>query len=657
MTRPKHTGYYVKSAIRPTTPGVWFCVYLHPKLSGVRGSKHLTRKSWGSASVGVIYKTRRGWTHPEVVRVSTPEAMREWMDQHHLPGRVNWVITPRVDETLTLSQWWSYAEAKGIVWGNVPEDRSGVSRPDTGHAPITLRRFAVSPDVGILSYVECGRRWQWVGFANYGQAFSEAGAGDAAYHRRHCEPVGVSPSEPERRGVEACRSALGVAKELCDWWREHSRAGWQSTVGQLAVGILRSYAPKRSLLVHRDSEVHALERAAAFGGRASVWYIGSVGDGIGAPAVHVDRDGNRTVRREDGPVHHLDVRAQYPTLLRDKLFPTKLGPIPATCTPTVLDQLLDDYGIIARVTIRTRRAEYPYRTTRGVAYPVGVFTTTLTGPELITLRRDGEVLACHQIATYHLTSALSAPARFLLDNRRSADSTPSASKRGFAKLLANSIAGKLAQRAGAWVREPDRDTPHEWGERYVLSPDGEVRTRYRWRMGLCERWDDDKTGRGPHTACFAYLAAYGRVQMREFRDRCVDWGVVSQDTDGIWVLDSSIAALGSLPSKDDGEPGQLCRVASVRNARWFDARHYYTDGEWTLAGFGQPSPPDAKLKIWDSRQSLPWNSKTRVAPDECFVEQRESDLCIDAPYGNVSRDGWVTPRLILPPKGEPAPGV
>lgn len=650
MSRADRKGWYVKPAGRATVPAVWFAVCVHTRQRGVPGYFHQTEHTMESASAAVVYRKRTGWTHPQTVRVSTGEALREWMREHSLAHRVNWVITPRVDETLALTEWLSYAEIQGVVWGE--RGPTGEGNPGTGDrmGRVSVERWTVSPTVGIVRYTDAGRTWHWVGAGQFGGAIESGTSvplrdgGDAVELGR-----GGAVRLPERQGHSAAGLAAG-ATALCDWWRANSRAAFGSTVGQLAVGILRSHVPARTLCTHSDPDLHALERAAAFGGRASVWFVGAVGDTPGDRPRYRSRDGGLTERYEHGPLVNLDVRAMYPAIMRDHPLPTKLASRPQHCSPRALDQLIDRMGVIARVTIRTRRAEYPYRSSRGVVFPLGTFTTVLTGPELKTLRSDGDVLEVHECATYHLSSAFSAAADALLSTTTCRPTTADHASPSFQKLLRNSLAGKLAQRAGAWVRDAERDSPKKWGEVWQVNPSTGAKVRRKWVLGLCWRFEEDASGRGPHTAAFAYLTAIGRVQMRRYRDQLPERAVVSQDTDGLWVLSRHIGAFGPIPAKDDAEPGQLSNRGSVDSARFWSPKHYWTSDGWTLAGAHEPREEDWGKTYWASDSPLAWTGKTREAPRSVHSRSRICELVIDAPFGTVMPDGWILPRQLFPRK-------
>ena len=54
----------------------------------------------------------------------------------------------------------------------------------------------------------------------------------------------------------------------------------------------------------------------------------------------------------------------------------------------------------AAVRISTQRAEYPHRSATGVDYPVGRFTSYLSGVELLAALEDGVVESVHEFAAY-----------------------------------------------------------------------------------------------------------------------------------------------------------------------------------------------------------------------------------------------------------------
>ena len=647
------TGYYIKGGKRPTIPAVWFAVVLRPRQTGVSGMPDVTRQEWGSADLAVTRRTRTGWTYPETAIVSTPEAMRDWMDERHVVGRTNWVITPDVMQTLTLSHWWQHAEEKGIQWRDSSRNVHGAKAVNAGVAGITLISIATTASCGIVGFREDGISWRWVSGSNYRivESVSHGNAESDGSLRSGDRPAQDWYFQP--RGLSGPSAILARIVGYCQWWRETASVGWSCTIGQLAYGILRSTAAKGSIATHGDEAVHRLERQSAYGGRASCWYYGRIETGSDHRTSSQGATGRNTSVVESGPVTQIDIRGMYPSLLRDRMFPTRLISYRNDIIPRELDSLIDSHGVIAHVTIDTRRAEYPYRNGDRILYPVGRFTTTLTGVELCKLRPDGAVLTVHSAAIYQLSNAFHATAQLMLANRDCTASATDAHRYTFAKLLSNSIAGKLAQRAGKWCRDSDHDSPGKWGESYELDLATGEQIRRRHIAGMAYRWTDDVSGRGPHTAAFAYLAAYGRVLMREIRDRLPQKSVVSQDTDGLWILPSGMSALGTVPAKDGVDWGQYGIVGSARTAQWYGPRHYQIDGTWVLSGFQSPKVDIVDRTVWHTYSPSVLQRRMDSAPFETFQVARKSQLRLELDGQTIGSDGWAIPQTIYPAKEYP----
>jgi hypothetical protein len=439
------------------------------------------------------------------------------------------------------------------------------------------------------------------------------------------------------------------------WWKVNARSCWSHTAGALSVGLLKSYVKRGDICTHRDPDAHGLELDASHGGRASLWYVGAVGEGSPILLPSVGEDGSAKPIREEGPVTLVDVNSAYVALFRDERFPVRLISYREDVPPEEPQRLADDLGVIARVTIQTRAPEYPLRQGERMLWPIGQFTTTLTGPELLALREDGKVIRCHAIATYTLGRPFASVAGALLKARRDAVAASNAGWESFAKLLGNSLSGKLAQRPGKWRRDKDRDSPGEWGEFWRMSDaSGEVH-RLRYVMGCAWEWLDDDTFGGPFTASYCYVTAYVRMMMRRWRSACPPKSVVSQDTDGLWVLPSGLAALENASELPPDRPGALRVKQSAIAAQWLSPRHYYADGLWTLAGFSNPKVSADGRHVVDEVAAPLWGSLPRSAPRETASITRTCRLKLADVAGVVQPDGWVIPHYIAPRAMDDAP--
>lgn len=455
----------------------------------------------------------------------------------------------------------------------------------------------------------------------------------------------------DRCTLAAAECAERVRK-LSDWWRDNAAAPLGVTVGQCAVNLLRRFAPPKTLCTHSVKEAQSLERQASFGGRASVWYVGKIGGGPDIASGPFARRPGVPVPRVPGPVTLVDVRSMYGSIMRDKPVPYKLVSYRENVTVRELLQLCERDGAIARVRIRTNWPELPYRSGNRVLYPIGEFTTTLTGPEILAASKHGEILECHAMSLYRSACVLNAYAAWLTDPSTREHCAKDVSSKSFPKLLTNSLAGKLAQRPGRWSRSPRRDEPGRWGESYEVSRETGTVTRVRHLAGLAFVWDADEFAAGPYAAAFAYIAAWGRLWMADLRSRLPPRVSVSQDTDGLWVLGSSTQTMDMVGGLVGEAPGQLRIEGSADSARFLGPRHYCVNGRWTLSGLHFQSGTEPGPEAWSVHVPSTWQTHSNRPPTETAMIARKAKLRFDVCGGTVGVDGWVSPPFLRPRPGE-----
>lgn len=646
-------GWYVKRATKCTIPGVVFAVVCRPAYQNIGARKRIVVASWHTAQVSVSYRRRGKWTAPEAARVSTPDALRDWMDERARPGRTNWVICPVASEVLTLSEWWSYAESNGIDWRGESVRGADAGDADSSARRVRIHQLCANGRTDIITYTHHGVRWRWVGAGNY---WPDAGAGAAAAGAVGEGGGGDSTSDETPVGGAHVSDSCALAVRfclLCDWWGRAARAPFGCTAGQLAWGILRSHIPERGLCAHRDEDAQRLERAASHGGRATVWYTRAIlsGDENATCGADSGSDSNNQVVR--GPITHVDVSSMYPTLLRDMRFPVKLRQRWAGVSGAFAQEMCEDFGVIARVHIRTSAGEFPLRRGESVLYPVGEFTTTLAGPDLIALRDCGEILRVHEMYTYDLGRPFEGAMSALLDARAKAKADRDKCAETFAKLVSVSLGGKLAQRQGAWTRRADMDEPGRWGEHHIVSTRTGTVVRTRYLAGACWAWDDSRVGAGPHTSAFAYLTAYGRQHMAGVRRALPTDAVVSQDTDGIYCTPSAVRRMTVSGMLAREGPGLLRITGSADTGQWWGPRHYRWGDKWVLAGYHSPVVSPAQSSVQHTYHTPLWQTRTHRAPDCVPVVFAESRFPAPQDGGRVQPDGWVLPPHIIQSPDDP----
>lgn len=337
----------------------------------------------------------------------------------------------------------------------------------------------------------------------------------------------------------------------------------------------------------------------------------------------------------------------YPSLLLSERFPTRLRGLRGACSPQQLSELLTSFGVIARVRIKTTEAEYPLRRQNYTIWPLGEFTTTLAGPDLLPLLARGEVLKVYEHSLYDMGRPFEGAMRALLAERQSAQARGDVDGQTFAKLLANSLAGKLAQRSGKWVRAKEDDQEGAWGEWTRLSSRTKSPARMRHLAGLAWRYDASEEHRGPHTSAFSYLTAYGRQLMARIRACCPERTVVSQDTDGVWVCDSALARLRESGTLAGEGPGRLRIVGSVDSAQFWGPRHYRAGSRWVLSGMGEAVVDADSLTVLYSSRAPLFAALPFGAPRSTLTHVREAGMPARQDAGRVQPDGWILPPHII----------
>jgi len=634
---------HLKPGDKPSAPNTVFTVIINPILERASSDERIMRRMFGSATVSVTKRRRERWSEPEVFTCNCmTELNLEMMMRANKSGR-NLVVSPNASDALTLSGFWLDVTSCGARW--VPKGVKGakITSKSFGGSEYWFRRLVVRGNPDIIDYCNNGLRFIWIS----GRQFFDmpeaelARSIDYPWNGQFAEPgVGVFQApDPAKR----CLLWSRAFTRLIDWWHANAKAPFGLTIGQLSVGILRTHIPPRSLCTHTDREVHRLERSGAFGGRASCWFVGDVG----CQSVH---ERNTVLGPPPspwpsipGPLYQVDVRSMYPTLLRDMQYPVKLLSYRTNVGVNECKELAANFGVIASVLVHTNEAEYPLREGDRVIYPTGEFTTVLTGPELVRLSEHGRVLKCHQMAVYQLGRPFARAADSLLTLRSQATIAGRAGGELFAKRLANSLAGKLAQRRGRWIERRNAPAERDWGEWIEVDDATGVATRFRAVAGLVWEWEADPDGAGPFTAAFDYLTAYGRLRMQAIRRLLPQGAVIAQDTDGVWVTPGGLATLQATPGLFGHAPGDLRITSVTSNARFYSPKHYWTDDGWTLAGFHNPTVLASTQTILDTFERNPVSSGCLGPPLATFTLSRTSRLKPATDGGWVNAFGWVQP--------------
>ena len=636
-------GHYLKVGVGSTRPTVLFAVTVDAEcLRCSLDPAYLTRV-WREGWIHFTRRVKDRWSDVVSLRCSTPDSLFTSMHRLALPRYRNYVVSPAASDALTLAHFWERAEKGGVAWEPTQKERSKAKKADPDPNVTVFRRLVFNGKPDIIDYRHLDRRYVWVSGQQYLPCEEDAIAKSLGW--RWPDTGGsdgygqVVPRTARERGL----LWLLAMQRLSEWWGLVSQAPWGLTCGQLAVGILRTHVPPRTLCTHTHKAVHELEGEGCFGARASTWYLGDIG--------RVDQYREHATQAPPpsrygcipGPLHSLDVRSMYPFLLREMQFPQRLKCWYLNPPPSWPQALARSHGVLACVTIQTRVPEYPLRDGDRIIWPTGTFTTVLTGPELLALRRDGRVVRCHRLALYQLGRPTAGAAAAMIAEREAARERGDHMWELFSKLLGNSMGGKLAQRKGLWVADRRHAAQVRWGQWHEVSSKGAKVTKYRSIAGLVWRWQSDMPGSGPFVAAFNYLTAYGRLHMRRLREDCPPCSIISQDTDGVWCTGDAVQSLKEKGWAFGDKAGELKQDAPMPAGRFYGPRHYWNPTGWTLSGFADGvMHADGQTVDYVERRN-PLRCATERAPDTLLTIKRTGTLDLDTDGGEIDQWGWVHP--------------
>lgn len=610
-----------------------------------------------SGSDDLYYRATAVWaTHSRRVKdkwygTDEPERIprKDWWDwvDARIPGGARlYIVAPSVVDLATVTGFWRRLDAR--VYTLCDNDQQGLSpgkdgntkgsgwigRLITGNPPEIIHVGTATGTmllVSLRNYTDAG----WDKLATSVQWKADGFASD----ERVVGCIGDHPFDATLILTRFMRQTIG------DWVRSDN-GPWRDTIGQLSTSLWRRRFYTERVCRHEDNDAINLEKAACHGGRAETWYYGDIGDRqhIQAPQATPPRPSPYGGIAEQ--ITRYDVSSQYPALLATELFPTRLVSVVDRPSVEWLDDALNYWGVIAHVRVRTDVPEIPRRIGEGSDYRIGQFETTLAGPELRYAIDSGYVMHCHKAAKYNRGQPLSSYATYLISERARRRDAKDYCGELFLKCLANAIGGKFAQRKTNRVVRPDIVSPWgRWGPWQMV--DRELKCHdYQTIAGVVYELVDVSSAGKLLAALYAYLTAYGRMQMCEIRRALPHRSVVSQDTDGIWVFPAARKALQLTGMSADRTAGKLREVSSHVYARFFTPRHYYVDGTWVLSGYRHGTKVENDIQVCEPVESNAIRHTPYRPPTAVRYRELKRSMASLQRHHVIGSDGWLIPQTV-----------
>lgn len=436
------------------------------------------------------------------------------------------------------------------------------------------------------------------------------------------------------RDVDIIQTAMEALFHACENGHETGFGSFRNTLPAMAFNAyLTWYAPDGEILCHDNNDVLRMERNAYYGGRVEVWKRGTAQE----------------------PVFGVDINSMYPHVMRTKLYPSRLVSHRKRETIDGLKSLLNQgYGVIADVTIQTNENAYPMRYKGKLIFPVGVFRTTISTPEIEYALERGHIVAVHEVAVYKMLPLF----KDFVDNFYSKRET--AKKQGdrvsdlLYKLVLNSLYGKFGQLKREWhpVGTCDKGIV-ETEEIIDVSSGVPIKMRFRKIGGqiFMEEHIED-VAYNSSIAVAAHVTAYARMLLWSYIQTAGIENHYYNDTDSLYVNAAGLENLQRAGVLHPTKLGHLALEKTPESAAFWGPKHYELDGDRVLKGISSDAVQLAE-RVFEMLQWPTFKSAVNSGNIERFSNRRVvKTLSPEYAKGWVLKTGKVMPLQFRLDRGE-----
>lgn len=359
-----------------------------------------------------------------------------------------------------------------------------------------------------------------------------------------------------KRDVEILLIAL---QKWIEWLRENEFGGLGITLAQQSWKAYTSSYMDEPIFIDDDSDSHELSRQAYYGGRVECMTHGIV---IRNPKC-------------------LDVNSMYPKVMRDCNYPTRLHGVYKRVELDELYKWLQKYAVIAHVKVDTDEAIYPERSSDGLLFPIGEFTTYLSTPELLHGYSKGHIKACYCAAIYDKANIFNKFITSFYDIRRGYLDTGDETAGWYIKILMNSLYGKFGQKGISEEIIGDCD-PSEFFTESEIDLETGIRYRNRHLGGKIFSRCSQGESRYSFPAIASHVTAYARMLLWDYMLIAGIENIYYMDTDSLHV---NLTGLTNLrPYLSETELGGLKLEKAPAVAVYYGPKDYELDGHRVLKG-------------------------------------------------------------------------
>lgn len=470
------------------------------------------------------------------------------------------------------------------------------------------------------------------------------------------EQIGVpklempEPWSDQSAWLEYCKRDCDIVEhavlKLCNWHQQHDMGVWKPTAAGMSMQVYRHRLCKHKIVIHDQDEIKSLERDAYFGGQVETYYFGHIDKPEHERSGFLFDKFDIDCPRPTGPIHQLDVNSLYPSVMRDNLFPIRLGAWHTDEKGTAGDPVILGPNCIGDVWIESPCGAFPVRMRGGVKYASGSFRACLAGPELARAVRLGYVKRVYRWAWYELAPIFTHFVDYFWALRWQCRTERDAVGEGLCKLILNSLYGKFAQKSASWVNRPETSVPEPWSNWSKIDATEKTIRKFRSLGTLCQEQVQSGNAADSFIAISAFVTSYARERMRVLREIAGQHNVYYQAVDSLYVSDLGLQRLKEAGQIDNRELGSLRHDATGETADFLGGGYYRVGSRWVRSSvFGGSVRIDWEKWQCDRMQGL--EAGLTCGPElgvEVSVEKVSRSA--SKPSHGVTENGWVLPCIL-----------
>lgn len=267
----------------------------------------------------------------------------------------------------------------------------------------------------------------------------------------------------------------------------------------------------------------------------------------------------------NNPVYHYDFSGMYANIALNNRLPYKQCTLGLQFDELMGESALQRKYVIAEVLLHTDRNRYPYRKGDGIIYPVGMYKTWISGPELVDAWYSGEVRKVFEYYAFDCDFILKPYAERMLQARKECKVLGDKLNEIIIKRITNGLWGKWGEKDVKWIVDNSAVSPIPYGVYWLIKPGENNKQMYRsinWAVCRRESFGWKKTSFLPLSIA---INSYGREMLWKAMTHAGLDNVLYVGTDSLIVNAAGNYFLSNLSGNGEFSKFPLALVGSGEN--------------------------------------------------------------------------------------------